>query len=72
MSSIAVPAPRTTNWVGARLAAAVFIVLAIALLAFSVGRVTADDSGSSPLPQFVTQSGTQWGADMCAHGVPCR
>ena len=72
MSSIAVPAPRTTNWAGARVAAAVFIALAIALVAFSVGRITSADSAATPLPHFVTQAGTQWGSDMCAHGIPCR
>jgi hypothetical protein len=34
--------------------------------------VTAADNASTPLPHFATQTGTQWGSDMCAHGIPCR
>jgi hypothetical protein len=51
---------------------AVLIVIGIAMLAFSIGRVTAADHSSAPVAHVTTPSGSEWGWRMCAHGVPCR
>jgi hypothetical protein len=72
MSTITVDAPRTNNWVVSQIALAGLIVLAVALLAFSVGRITAADHSSTSVPRVITEAGSKWGAHMCAHGVPCR
>jgi hypothetical protein len=72
MSTITVSAPRTRNWVGSQIALALLIVVGVAMLAFSVGRVTATDHNAAPIPHVTSYSGTKWGSDMCAHGIPCR
>ncbi|HTL85340.1 MAG TPA: hypothetical protein VL856_09165 [Acidimicrobiia bacterium] len=72
MSTITAPVPRAHNWVSSRILFAVLIVIGIAMLAFSIGRVTAADHSSAPVAHVTTPSGSEWGWRMCAHGVPCR
>jgi hypothetical protein len=73
MSTITVSAPRTHNWMSTQIAIAVLIALAVGMLAFSIGRLTATDHSSTAVPHTaITPSGSEWGWRMCAHGVPCR